>query len=364
MSVKARFNSAIAGRAILAKVGNPQREEPLQTSKEVFEIAEADRNTLTTIFLKPFKNLIAHRFTHHASLDQNEIHQISRAIFADPEQLLPRGIEIAQRLYAKSLHPNIKSGDLCITLMEGIQIEDQPSAKAICILKSESIAPFLTITPRGGDLHLSTEQGIHPDKIDKGCLIIDHWSEKGYCVLTFDRTGEDTRFWVREFLGVEAVPDDSFLTQAYTKMAVSFLDEQRAMAAESATDDDDTPPWETTAPKREALDYFQERENFELGDFEQSVLREPETIAQFQEHRARFEEEAGQTLPTQFEISKRDLNKSKRALNTVLKLDSGVEIHLKPSLGSEPPALERGFDEERGMKYVKVFYREDMTLRH
>jgi hypothetical protein len=359
MSVPIRFLSAVASKAILAKIGNPLREEGLQTSKEVFEIAEEDRAALTSMFLKPFKNLTAHRFTHHASLEQNEIHQYVKEIFGKPEQLLDKGVQIAQRLYAKSNHPNIKSGDLCITFMEGIEIEDQPAAQALCILKSESVAPFLTITPKGGDLHLSTEHGIQPDKIDKGCLIIDHWSGKGYYVLTFDRSSGDARFWVREFLGVEPVPDASFLTNTYAKMAVSFLEEQRALAPE----DDDVPPWETAAPAREALEYFAQRDAFELDDFQQQVLREPETIQQFADHRARFEQEQGQSLPTQFEISKKDLTKAKRSINSVIRLDSGVEIHLKAPLGQEPPSLERGYDDQRGMKYVKVYYHNDMTLR-
>jgi hypothetical protein len=73
MSTKIRFTSAAANGLVLAKVGHPQRDEPLQTSKEVFKIDEDDQMTLAAIFLKPFKNLTAHRFTHHSSLNQHEM---------------------------------------------------------------------------------------------------------------------------------------------------------------------------------------------------------------------------------------------------------------------------------------------------
>ena len=43
MSVKISFNSATVTNLVLAKVGNPQREEPLTTSKEVFRVDEDDR---------------------------------------------------------------------------------------------------------------------------------------------------------------------------------------------------------------------------------------------------------------------------------------------------------------------------------
>lgn len=353
MSVKIRLNTASATHVVLAKVGNPQRDEPLQTSKEVFTIAEEDQPMLTGIFLKPFKNLMPHRFTHHSTLDQHEMNNCVKAIFGSKDGLFEKGVEIAKRLYAKSNHPNIKAGDLCIAHIKEAQVEDQ-FVQGLCILKSESVVPFLSITTRDGDLQISTEQGINPDKIDKGCLILDYWPKKGYYVLTFDRSGTDSRFWVRDFLGVEAVPDSSFLTNAYAKMAVEFLEEEKQS--------DDTPPWETCNAAKSALDYFEDREKFDLEEFEQEVLKSPEAVTRFQEHRARLEEEQGQPLETSFEISKKDVTKAKKRISAVLKLDTGVEIHVKPGKAAEQePMLERGFDDRKGMKYIKVFFNKDLT---
>ena len=205
MSLKLRLNTASATQLVLAKIGNPLREEPLQTSRRVFDIAEADQEALTALFLKPFKNLVGHRFVHYTSLEKQDMYRCAKTVFAEPDQLLPAGIEIAKRLYAKSTHPNIKSGDLCIALLKEVHIEGE-LVNGLCILKSDSVVPFLSITTHEGDLHLSTQQGIQPEKIDKGCLILDYQGDKGYYVLTFDRSGGDTKFWVREFLSVEAVP--------------------------------------------------------------------------------------------------------------------------------------------------------------
>ena len=160
MSMKIRFSSAITTGLVLAKVGHPQRDEPLQTSKEICTIAEEDQETLSAIFLKPFKNLSGHRFSHHASLDQHEMNALAAAIFATPEGLLEKGCDIARRLYAKSNHPNIKSGDLCIALIRDIEANGELT-QGLCILKSESVVPFLSISTRNGDLQLSAEQGIN-----------------------------------------------------------------------------------------------------------------------------------------------------------------------------------------------------------
>ena len=165
MSVKIRFTSAAATRLVLAKVGHPQRDEPLQTSKQVFQVPEDDRSALTALFLKAFKSLSGYRFSHHSSLDQHEMNSCAKAIFQSPEGLLEKGCDIAKRLYTKSNHPNIKSGDLCISFIEDIEVNGELT-QGICILKSESVVPFLSISTKDGDLQLHTEQGINPEKID------------------------------------------------------------------------------------------------------------------------------------------------------------------------------------------------------
>jgi hypothetical protein len=361
MSAKIRFTSATATGLVLAKVGHPQRDEPLQTSKEVFKIEEKDQEALSAIFLKPFKNLTAHRFSHHSSLDQHEMNAYAAAIFASDEGLLEKGCDIAKRLYAKSNHPNIKSGDLCISLIKDIDIDGQLT-QGLCILKSESVVPFLSISTRDGDLELHTEQGINPEKIDKGCLILNHLASKGYYVLTFDRSGSDSRFWVRDFLGVIPITDSPFLTNKYANMAVAFMEKEKKESPKAAVADDDAPPWDTSNAARDAITYFEEKDKFSLQEFEEQVLKTPEAKAKFAEHRSKVEEEQGHRLEDSFEISKKDVTKAKNKIKTVMKLDTGAEVRLKPALAAKPDAvLEHGFDEGKKMKFIKIYFNEDLA---
>ena len=53
-SLRIRFPSAAVTQLVLAKIGNPQRDEPLQVSREVLRVADEDRDLLTALFLKPF----------------------------------------------------------------------------------------------------------------------------------------------------------------------------------------------------------------------------------------------------------------------------------------------------------------------
>lgn len=358
MSAKIRFTSATAVGLVLAKVGHPQRDEPLQTSKEVFKISEHDQEPLAAIFLKPFKNLTAHRFSHHSSLDQHEMNACAAAIFAADDGLLEKGCDIAKRLYAKSNHPNIKSGDLCISLIKDIDI-DGTLTQALCILKSETVVPFLSISTRDGDLQLHTEQGINPEKIDKGCLILNHLAAKGYYVLTFDRTGSDSRFWVRDFLSVVPITDSPFLTNKYANMAVAFMEKEKKQQPSTAAD---APPWDSSNAARDAITYFEEKENFSLHEFEDEVLKTPEAKAKFAAHRSQIEEEQGHRLEEKFEISKKDVTKAKQKIRSMMKLDTGVEIRLKPALAAKPDAiLEHGYDDGKKMKFIKIFFNKDLA---
>ena len=348
MPLSIRFNKATTDQVVLARVGNPLQEQPLETSREVCRIQDSDRELFTRLLLKPFRSLAGYCFDHHSSLSKNETYCCARAIFADGDSFLSRGCEIAQRLYAKSNHPNIKSGDLCIARVNHIKVEGQDT-EALCILKAETVEPFLSISSKEGDLRIATEHGINPEKVDKGCLILNTREETGYHVLTFDRAGAHSRFWLREFLGVRLITDDSLLTNQVAGLAVSFL--QGGSGDESSEHDAAD---KTVAAKR-AMSFFDNHDHFSMQEFEEEVLRrDPDMVARFKEHKARFEEASGQPIADDFAITTAELNKVKRKLGGVMKFDTGVEVRLLPEF--QETALERGFDEQRGMGFVKIFF--------
>ncbi len=353
MTLKLNFEAVEMAGLVLAKVGNPSRDEPLQTSKQLFNVSDEDQETLCPLFLKPFRNLVGQRFTHHSSLEKNEVNNSAKAIFEDDSALLAQGCEIATRLYSKSSHPNIKSGDLCISLIKNIDMDGEMK-RAICILKSESMTPFLSISTRDGDLELATEQGINPEKIDKGCLILEHLDKKGFYVLTFDRGGSESRFWVRDFLGVRPIPDSALLSKRVAEMAVN------AVSPDAVAED--SPPWDVNEPAQEALTYLKGQKNFSLQEFEEQALRTDAAKSRFADERKRLEEEEGIKLEENFDISKRDVTKAQKFMKSIMKLDTGVEIRLRPKVVEKPgEVLEKGYDEERKMSYIKVYFNEDLA---
>ena len=49
-------------------------------------------------------------------------------------------------------------------------------------------------------------------------------------------------------------------------------------------------------------------------------------------------------------------------MKRMMKLDTGVEIRLSPKVVDKPDdVLKKGYDEERKMSYIKVYFNEDLA---
>ena len=343
------FSEAGLSTLSLAKIGNPLRGEPLLTSKNLCHFADEEADLLTTCFLKSFKSLEQHRLDGDRGPDSNPMFEYASAVFEKPEELLGAGTEIAKHLYAKSHHPNIKSGDLCISLIEGIIVGGE-AVQGLCIIKSESKVPFLQISEQEGDLTLTTQEGIYPDKIDKGCLIVNHKRDEGYLVYLFDKSGS-TQFWARDFAGAVPVRDEDYLTKRFGELCVDFA--HKGMPAETKEE-------RRMEVANKALTYLNDSEEFKIDEFEQA-LEEPELIEKFSAYKEHFEDETGAELQDEFTVSKAEAKKAKSKLKGKVKLDSGAELRFSSAfIDQSENLLERGFDEGKGMKFVKIYFGEEL----
>lgn len=331
----------------LAKIGNPVRNEPLQTSRTLCRFDDDEAELLTHCFLKSFRSLELHHFDHHTSVENNEMFGYAAAIFDENATLLDRADRIARHLYSRSKHPNIKSGDLCIALIDDIGMGGD-AIQAISIVKSESKVPFLQISVRDGDLVLTTEQGIYPDKIDKGCLILDHGRADGFSVYLFDKSGGNTQFWVNEFVGAKPVRDDDFLTRRYSELCIAFA--ERGLPEDTSQED-------RMKVASRAMTYLNGAETFDLEEFESTALADAGRIEQFKSFKNEFEEERGEELDDSFTVSRREAEKAGTRLKSRMKLDVGVAMQFSSGFIHEADKfLERGVDEKTGMQFVKILF--------
>ena len=336
------------------KVGNKMRNEGVISSKELFEFDEILEGILLDYFLKAFKTDSFYKFTHESDLKLNELysycHQIFEAI--GTAELLSQSVNILQHLYAQSSHPQIKSGELCVALFTGCQVEGV-MMDAIGIFKSENKDTFLQFHEKDEAVQLQLGEGVNIKKLDKGCMIFNSYADDGYSVLMVDRNSEEAQYWRDDFLHILRIQDNSYHTEVYMDLAKDFCEEIVAKEADKS---------EQLVMMNKAYNYFNKNQVFDKDNFKQEVIESPEYRPLFDEYSQSYEEEQGINAEEGFAISKYAVRNKRKEFPSNIKLDTDIEIRFNAKQAAEVAHhIERGFDEQRGMYYYKVYFNGEIT---
>ena len=108
------------------------------------------------------------------------------------------------------------------------------------------------------------------------------------------------------------------------------------------------------------IDFFKENDSVNIHDFKEEIFEEEEHKELFDDYKKVFESERDVLVRNQFHVSEAVLKKQTKKIKTEIKLDTHIQIKLdveSPEASSE--YLELGYDEERKMKYYKVYFNEE-----
>ncbi|RMG28335.1 MAG: nucleoid-associated protein [Bacteroidetes bacterium] len=343
------FSEARLKALAVHKVGNKAKNEGVIASAQLYEFDEIMEGVLLDYFLKAFRTDSFYKFTHEADLALNEVYTYCKQIFESigTSELLPQSVNILNHLYAQSSHPQIKSGELCVALFDGCQIEGV-MMNAIGIFKSENKDTFLQFQEEEDSVSLHLRQGVNIKKLDKGCMVFNSFADDGYSVLMVDRNSEETAYWRDDFLHILRIQDNSYHTEVYLDMAKDFCEEVIAKEADKK---------EQLVLMNKALNYFSKNEVYDADDFKQQVIEAPKYLPLFDEYRQSYEAEQGLQTDEGFAISKYAVRNKRKEFPSQIKLDTQIEIRFNPKFADEAGAyIERGFDEQRGMYYYKVYF--------
>lgn len=334
------------------KVGNKVRNEGVIASKELFNLEEDIQLILQDYFLSSFKADEFFKFTHESDLELHPMNKYVKALFGlSKEKFLENSIPILHHLYELSVHPHIKGGELYIAHFRECEIDEQP-LEAIGIFKSEHKEVFLTFEETEEQLLMDAEQGVPVKKLDKGCLIFNTYADDGYSLLMLDRSTEDTHYWMEDFLQVSRIQDKSYQTESFLNMTKDFCDEILAS---------DQDKKDQLVFLNRSMNYFSKNEELDVEGFKQSTLELPEQREAFDEYLSSQEEQMGFTPSSEsFPISKYAVRSMKKDFKSIIKLDNTIEIKLNSRNAAESAEyMERGYDEQRGMYFYKIFFNEE-----
>ncbi|MGB1205564.1 MAG: nucleoid-associated protein [Chitinophagales bacterium] len=345
--------SAITFKSLAVhRVGNKMKEEGILLSQQNYRLADEEfRNILLDYFLKPFKNDEFYAFTHENLLTDNEVYNSCKKIFSNKHTLLEESGHLAKALYGVSNHPKIQGGEFYVAYFADCQIDDE-MIDAIGIFKSENKYLYLKPEEQSDQMVLKYEQGINTKKLDKGCLIFNTSELEGYRILIVDKqsrgSDEVAQYWKQDFLSLIRVHDNSFNTATYLQMCQLFCEDELA---------DEKDRKDQVLLLTKSLNYFTEHDVFNVEEFNEEVLEQPEMKKQFKSFQKEFESDYGFSAEDDFKISTSMVKSMKRYFKKNIELDT--DIHIRLNSEETEQYIERGFDEQRGMYFYKVFFREE-----
>lgn len=330
---------------IMHRIGNKGMDEGYTISDKCIHLDSQLAMLLTKYFIGPFISGEFYNLYHEASLELNEIYNYATKIFNDFSLFQEQSINIAKHLYNESSHPKIKAGELYIAYFHDC-IVDGKNVDAIGIFKSENKDTFLKVLQTDEGFDIATESGININKLDKGCLIFDTEKGSGYLVAIVDNTnkGAEAKYWANDFLHVRPRKDSFNQTQNMLSLCKSFV---------SQLPNDNGKVEKATYMNRsvEAL----KEESVNINTFAEQVFETPKLVSEFKQYKETFQKEREIEIDDTFATASTAIKRRATSTMTTIKLDKNFDINIH---GGEQYIV-RGYDEERGMYYYQLFFKEE-----
>lgn len=325
--------------ATIQIVGNKTRGEGLSSASSLADVSESS-DFLTKLIEKSFTMDDLKCFSYIESVELNPVYQFASKIFNNNETFLKQSVNIATYLYDQSVHPNIRSGELYVLLLE---CEHKKTAvDAIAILKSEKKDPFLATDNDGREISVRTIYGTGMKGLDKGCLILNVDRENGYVVGTVDNTnnGSDAQYWTDNFLHVTDCDDDYHQTVKLMDMCKGFVKQQ-----------DEISDIERAIAAKRTADVFAAGETIQVDALADIICQDDKQKHEFAAYREAFEKQNGGFADEVNVVKKAAIRKPVTKMTT-LKLGADFEVKV---LNPEAK-IEGGVDKKSGKKYYTLYY--------
>ena len=328
-------------------IGNKLNQDNILLSTDIIAIDSGMRKNLISYFLTPFTSEEFYQFYHENDLVLNEVYTYVSKIFDNQEGFYEQSVNLAKHLYEQSTHPKIKGGEFYTVYFKDC-ILDGETLDAVGLFKSENKDTFLKVLQENGNFNLQSEKGINIKKLDKGCLVFNKEQENGYVVAVVDNVGKgvEARYWLEDFLHVRLRRNEYTNTQNFMTLAKNFVTRELPKEGKfSKADQIDI--------LNKSLDFFKDKDNFDIDDFTNEVMTEPETIEKFRQYKQRCEDETGISIDDQFPVSEAARKKQQRSFRRVIQLDKKIQIVISGNRKN----IEQGTDKKG--KFYKLYYTEE-----
>ena len=333
---------------IAHRVGNKLRGEGVGfSSKEIDALPFTDM--FEKLFCKTFKSDDFYFFNGNHDIDANPVYSFVKSIFNNQSEFKSQSNHIAKCLYESSVHPMVKAGELCIIYMNDIEYENA-IVDAVAILKCESHQEVLQFSwgENGYEAHKSS--AINLSKIDKGALIYNVFSEKGYVISIVDkvRRGGDAKYWKNAFLNVKSYNGSHHQTSSLVDLCSDFVKNNVALDSSLSRLEK-----ALIASRSKDILLYTESDSMSLKDYAAAVFKNKSIEAQFSEF-VENSDHASELDVESITINKRAVSKKKNSISTI-KLDDNFELYVN---GAED-RISKGYDPDAALNYYKLYFEKE-----
>lgn len=336
----------VIGNIAIHIVGNSN--DDLVISNQTINLSPDLNSLLCTYFFNSIVHNETYAFFHENDIKYNEVYDIVTDTFNTPNSLYDNSIKLANCLHRNSVHPNIKQGEFYVVYFKDCDFEGK-TVDAIGLFKTENKDTFLKINNHNNSIDIEAINGISLKKVDKGALIINVNSESGYYVSIVDNTnkGDEAKYWIDNFLHLKPVKDNFYNTHHALMLCKSFVKKELPEQFEVERTDQ-------AEILNKSVAFFKSHDHFDMEEFANEVIAQPEVIESFNQYRAAYEAEHEVQIADEFVISDSAVKKQARSFKSVIKLDKNFHIYIH----GDRKLIEQGEDEKG--KYYKVYFKEEL----
>jgi hypothetical protein len=342
------FTRAELSHFIIHYVGNKGLGEELTYSDKALEFKDDFvKETLLRYLLTPFKTDIYHQFKGKIDVSLASVANASEDLFNSRKDFVKLSQEVASHLYNQSMHPKIKGGELFVCYFKDAMVDGE-LCDAIGYFKTENKETYLKVFQHVDEFELDCDNGININKLDKGCLVFNSDKKNGFKLSIIDtnnKVAECALYWEEDFLNATMKPNAYYHTR-------NFMDASRGFCEEILTESNNVEKQDQMMMMNKSASFFKDKDNFNMAEFEKEVLVQPEVIEAFKDYRTDFNRRMDLTAVDDFEVSPTAVKKNQKYMRSVVKLDKNFHIYIH----SHHDYVEKGFDEERGLKFYKLYY--------
>lgn len=350
------FNRSNMSHLIHHHVGNKGLGHALELSLGEISFPEDYlKDQVFQFLINKFKSDIVYEFSKKDP-DQVSLYSVQdycQRLFYNntPEKFSSFSRSIAEHLYNQTMHPKCPAGTLYIAYFKDV-ISDGELVDAIGIFKKEADEQFLKPDIKEGYAVIETENGQSMDKLEKGVLILNTAGNDGYKIHVFDK-GKKIKdiafYWHEDFLSIRLKDTPYYQTSHQLMQILSFCEEV-------LTTDNNVSILDRKMIENKTINFFTAKEKFNPEEFNKEVLQDQaEVVSSYKDHKESYQKNYQMTLKDDFDISQTAVKEKSKYASTTIHLDKNFEVKIK----SRYDLMDQGFDEEKGLKYIKLWYTND-----